>query len=263
MDLENAVQCLDQVRGSDPSVILCEGRAQVRAASRGAVFEKSIESAQVICCLEHTRTVGPVWGRWPAPSPDGRSLAFVRDSGSGPIHCADEIVVRHLETGAERVFSPPPGTGPEFAVEHLAWAPDSRRLAYAVSEQQSVAVLDTAAARSQSDAVDVNPDREAFPGCLMSPTWGPDDTLLMLGVEPYDQCGAGQDQGSPNASVVALDLDTAAVERRRPVPLAGVLRADASGQHLLLSPYGDLAILELRRDGGTREISRQAAGADW
>ena len=198
-------------------------------------------------------------GAWPAPSPDGGSLAYVRGSPASSISCADEIVVVDLASGEERVFAPPPATGTELALSHLEWASDSRRLAYAAhADQSTVAVLDTSTASSQADAVVVDPDGEAFPGCLSSPTWGPEDTLLMLGMEPRESC-AGR---SGDVSVVAVDLDTLAVERRSSAPHAGTLRADASGQHLLLSAY-DHGVVELNADGTVRQIVPSAEGADW
>ena len=201
-------------------------------------------------------------GRWPAPSPDGRMLAYVRPGSDLSMYCAEDIVVLDLETGDERVFSPPPGTSLEFAVGGLAWAPDSRRLAFAVTyERPSVAVLDTATASSQADAVVVDPNREAFPGCLLSPTWGPNDTLLMVGVEPYDDCDGGQGQGGPDAHVVALER-TGEIVRGVAVPSGRHLRADASGRHLLFSAY-DLGTVEVSDDGRLRTISEFAFGADW
>ena len=221
----------------------------------GTVYRVSLAGGPAEVVLEGAR--------WPTPSPDGQLLAYVRGSPNGSISCAGEIVVRDLRTGEERVFSPPPGASDEFAVAHLAWASDSRQLAYAVVlEQRSVAVLDTATAASQANARTVDAGREGFPGCLTSPTWGPAGSLLMLGVEPLENCGPGGGDGTAVVSLVAFDVDTAGIERRHVVPQIGDLRADASGQHLLLSQY-DLGTVELRADGTTRRISPDTLQADW
>ena len=77
----------------------------------------------------------------------------------GERHCQNAVVVRDLQTGAERTWRYP--DTPDYAtplyqdavVSEIDWAPDSTRLAYTLSyEGDSVSVLDTEA------AADLRPD---------------------------------------------------------------------------------------------------------
>jgi hypothetical protein len=65
----------------------------------------------------------------PAISPDGRYLAFYRCTGGDAAGAArpDQLVVRDLRLGGDRVLVPPPGT---FFGERLIFDADSRHLIY-------------------------------------------------------------------------------------------------------------------------------------
>lgn len=67
-------------------------------------------------------TTGPRFDQAPAASPDGRMLAFVRGPGA---LTADELVLRDLGSGAERVILSAP------ALSAPDWAPDGSRIALA------------------------------------------------------------------------------------------------------------------------------------
>jgi hypothetical protein len=96
-------------------------------------------------------------GASPAVSPNGRLLAYTRDSTNpcGGYH--DELVVVDLESGARRTFRfrrP----SPRFDLENLSWAPDSVHLAYNQYSAESPTnpkLIDTATAHTLDAAVPI------------------------------------------------------------------------------------------------------------
>ena len=90
-------------------------------------------------------------------SPDGRTLAFAR----GPARLtADELVLRDLESGAERVILAAPG------VAAPDWAPDGSRIAVA---------LGGAIVTIHTDGTGL---RTLVTGGTTEPAWSPDGTRI-------------------------------------------------------------------------------------
>lgn len=227
-----------------------------------------------------TPSVALVSGVSPAVSPDGRKLAYAVATGP-PVglaadpadpeaaaedrRCQNAVVVRDLQTGAERTWRYP--DTPDYAtslyqqavITEIAWAPDSTRLAYTLSfEGDSISVLDTAAAGDLSQTLEVViPDGG---GNSSHPSWQATTGRLGLFNTRFECCFDDNYTGPPRALLVDP-------ERRLASPLlpsgrrVATLDFDASGAHLLFVDGGRL----YRRTGTQAPVAltRAVTRADW
>lgn len=195
-------------------------------------------------------------GLSPAVSPDGRSLAYARSND--PTMCSDELVVRDLTTGEERMWPPAQDGYEELAnLLDLTWAADSRTLAFERSyEGSEVLVVDTAGeggferpAGEPGDAV----------GCSRSPAWASDGGLSYVA---YTDLFCGDDELASEGDDDLLVVARAGEEgTERPLPPGGRVRADATGEHLLHVVDGRIVILG---DGeGDEVLGTGFVDADW
>jgi len=224
-----------------------------------------------------TPPVTVVGGVSPAVSPDGHKLAYavagpattvVPSGATGDLperHCQNAVVVRDLQTGAERTWRYP--DTPDYAtalyqdavISEIDWAPDSTRLAYTLSyEGDSISILDT-----DADADLGQTEEVVIPGGggnSSHPAWQPGTDLLGVFNTRFECCFDDNYTGPPRALLVN-------VERRLGTPLlpAGrrvtALDFDASGAHLLFVDGG-----RLYRRTGTQAPVALASGvtsADW
>jgi hypothetical protein len=225
-----------------------------------------------------------VSGVSPAVSPDGRKLAYAvatgpavparvadPEAGADPEaaaedrRCQNAVVVRDLQTGAERTWRYP--DTPDYAtslyqqavITEIAWAPDSTRLAYTLSyEGDSVSVLDTAVAGDLSETLEVViPDGG---GNSSHPAWQATTGRLALFNTRFECCFDDNYTGPPRALLVDP-------ERRLASPLlpsgrrVAALDFDSSGAHLLFVDGG-----RLYRRSGTQApvaLTRAVTRADW
>ena len=202
----------------------------------------------------------------PAVSPDGRKLAYADAAPSqAERHCQNAVVVRDLQTGAERTWRYP--DTPEFAtplfldavISEIDWAPDSLRLAYTLSyEGDSVSVLNTETDADLGQTVEVVvPDGG---GNSNHPAWQPTSGLLGLFNNRFECCFDDNYTGPPRALLID-------VERRLATPLlpagrrATVLDFDSSGAHLLFVDGGRL----YRRSGTQAPVGLvpDVTSVDW
>lgn len=212
-------------------------------------------------------------GLSPAVSPDGRKLAYAAAdarpseaaAGAEERNCQNAVVVRDLQTGAERTWRYP--DTPDYAtnlyqeavITEIAWAPDSTQLAYTLSyEGDSVSVLDTAVASDLSQTTEV-----VIPGGggnSSHPAWQAATDLLGVFNTRFECCFDDNYTGPPRALLVDLD-------RRLATPLlpsgrrVTALDFDASGAHLLFVDGG-----RLYRRSGTQApvaLTRGVTVADW
>jgi len=205
----------------------------------------------------------------PAVSPDGHWLAFAAPGRQRPddtAGCHNVVVIHDLRSGEEarRIRFPDDeahrsGFFADAAFTRLAWAPDSRRLAITHSyEGDSVAVLDTVAARDLTETIEV-----VVPGGggdSRHPAWQAGTGRLAVVNSAFSCCYDDAYTGPPRT----LLMD---VENRTALDLlpAGMnptwLDFDPTGEHLL---YADGGSLYRRSRGG--EPAFVAPGftiADW
>ena len=223
-------------------------------------------------------SVAVLTGISPAVSPDGRKLAYAvaasshdesqeesQEAAQMERHCQNAVVVRDLQSGAERTWRFP--ATPEFAtplfldavISEIDWAPDSTRLAYTLSyEGDSVSVLNTETDADLGQTVEVVvPDGG---GNSNHPAWQPTSGLLGLFNNRFECCFDDNYTGPPRALLID-------VERRLSTPLlpAGrrvtALDFDPSGAHLLFVDHGRL----YRRTGTQSPVGLAAdvTFADW
>jgi hypothetical protein len=214
----------------------------------------------------HSAAVAILTGVSPAMSPDGRKLAYaVATPSQDERQCQNSVVVRDLQTGAERTWQYP--DTPDFAtplyqdavISEIDWAPDSTRLAYTLSyEGDSVSVLDTETDADLGQTVElVIPDGG---GNSSHPAWQPGSGLLGVFNTRFECCFDDNYTGPPRALLVDVD-------RRLPRPLlpAGrrvtTLDFDASGAHLLFVDGGRL----YRRSGAQSPVGLVSGvtSVDW
>ncbi len=214
----------------------------------------------------HLSAVAILTGMSPAVSPDGRRLAYAAATpSSAERHCQNAVVVRDLQTGAERTWRYP--DTPDYAtplfqdavISEIDWAPDSTRLAYTLSyEGDTISVLNTETDGDLSETVEVViPDGG---GNSSYPAWQPASGLLGLFNTRFECCFDDNYTGPPRALLVD-------VERRLATPLlpAGrrvtTLDFDASGGHLLFVDGGRL----YRRSGKQAPVGLVSGvtSVDW
>jgi WD40 repeat protein len=214
----------------------------------------------------HSAPVGILTGVSPAVSPDGRKLAYaVAAAGAAERHCQNAVVVRDLQTGAERTWRYP--DTPDYAtslyqdavISEIDWAPDSTRLAYTLSyEGDSVSVLDT-----ETDADLGHTDEVVIPdggGNSNHPAWQAGSGLLGIFNTRFECCFDDNYTGPPRALLVDVDrrLGTPLLPAGRRVT---ALDFDASGAHLLFVDGGRL----YRRTGVQTPVGLVSGvtAADW
>jgi hypothetical protein len=215
----------------------------------------------------HSAPVAILTGVSPAVSPDGRKLAYaVATAKPGEErHCQNAVVVRDLQTGAERTWRYP--DTPDFAtplyqdavISEIDWAPDSTRLAYTLSyEGDSVSVLDTETAADLGETTEVViPDGG---GNSSHPAWQATTNLLGVFNTRFECCFDDNYTGPPRALLVDVDrrLGTPLLPAGRRVT---ALDFDASGAHLLFVDGGRL----YRRSGVQSPVGLLSGvtAADW
>ena len=184
----------------------------------------------------------------PAVSPDGRWLAFAapgRTRPDGSRGCHNVVVIHDLRAGREerRVRFPDDEEHrtsffADAVFTRLAWAPDSRHLAITHSfEGDSVAVLDTVAARDLTETTEV-----VVPGGggdSRHPTWQAGSGRLAVVNSAFDCCFDDAYTGPPKTLLV--DIDRRRATELLPEGMApSWLDFDATGEHLLYADGGSL-----------------------
>jgi hypothetical protein len=201
----------------------------------------------------------------PGPAATGAANSATAHAGDVERHCENAVVVRDLQTGAERTWRYP--DTPDYAtslyrdavISEIAWAPDSTRLAYTLSyEGDSISVLDTEADADLSQTQEV-----VIPGGggnSSHPAWQATSGLLGVFNTRFECCFDDDYTGPPRTLLVDPD-------RRLATPLlpsgrrVTALDFDASGAHLLFVDGG-----RLYRRSGTQAPVSLATGvtaADW
>ncbi|MDX2065377.1 MAG: PDZ domain-containing protein [Fimbriimonadaceae bacterium] len=103
--------------------------------------------------------------RFPAWSPDGKTIAYISDEGN-----AYNIVLHDTATKKERSIRP--GDYPAF-YDQLVWSPDSKKIAYTDNKKQ-VWVLDVESGRSTK----LDQGTYEDPNTTIRPRWSPDSKWL-------------------------------------------------------------------------------------
>ena len=223
-----------------------------------------------------TPPVAVVGGVSPAVSPDGHKLAYAvagpaavpaaqEEGGLPERHCQNGIVVRDLQTGAERTWRYP--DTPDYAtalyhdavISEIDWAPDSTRLAYTLSyEGDSVSILDT-----ETDGDLGTTEEVVIPdggGNSSHPAWQATTGLLGLFNTRFECCFDDNYTGPPRTLLVNVErrLSAALLPAGRRVT---ALDFDASGAHLLFVDGGRL----YRRSGTQAPVAlgTGVTAADW
>lgn len=198
-------------------------------------------------------------GYSPAPSPDGRFLAYIAADESSPSSDPSNVlVVRDLIDGTERriggLVAPDRDAPSTPLLTDLAWHPDGDRIAFSFSygferEENQIAVLDLAAHRTLADAT-------ALPGNLTSPSWTDDGVLFA--VELFAEF-AGR------VPVVRFDDLTAEPIRDVRFGLLGVVDivAGANVDQVLVRTAEHDVIFALVPGGEPRLIAQYWPAIDW
>ncbi|MGH9009115.1 MAG: hypothetical protein ACRDYF_04620 [Acidimicrobiia bacterium] len=214
----------------------------------------------------HSAAVAILTGVSPAVSPDGRKLAYaVATPSQAERHCQNAVVVRDLQSGAERTWRYP--DTPDYAtplyqdavISEIDWAPDSTRLAYTLSyEGDSISVLDTETAADLGETVEVViPDGG---GNSSHPAWQPASGLLGVFNTRFECCFDDNYTGPPR--VLLVDVERRLAESLLPAGRrVTALDFDLSGAHLLFVDSGRL----YRRSGNQSPVglARGVTSADW
>jgi hypothetical protein len=171
-------------------------------------------------------------------SADGSSVAFVHTTpaGTGTLggsSCHTEVVVRALASGAQRVWTIPPGA----SLDGLQLSPDATQLAYLLRRdsaglQPSLHLLPLNGTTSVTEGRDLPTTGD----CPMSdPRFvGASGRLLALG-------GRGCATGPLESLLVEFDLGTGRVASSMPLGLPGEIFSidvDRSGQHVIIAGAG-------------------------
>jgi hypothetical protein len=206
----------------------------------------------------------------PAVSPDGNYLAYAipgRTPAGGGEACFNAIAVLDLIDNSIREWRYPDDEDhagalfTESQFNELAWAPDSRRLAFTVSyEGDSMSILDTETMTDLGQSTEV-----VIPGGggdSRHPAWQPGSGDLAL-VNRAFECCFDDDYDGPTRTVL-LDLATQNTDDLLPPgQQPSALDFDATGEHLL---YVDGDGQLWRRSRGQEPVMAVPAGvsaADW
>ena len=198
----------------------------------------------------------------PAVSPDGRLLAYAAPASPTSV-CCNTVAVLDLGTGGRRSWSFDADDAADWlgyaSLTKLAWAPDSRRIAFTLSyEGDTVAILDTSTHPTLSQSVEVIVPGGG--GDSSHPIWQATTGQIVV-VNRAFECCFEDDYAGP---VRTLSLDPAGgpVTEVLPSGLApDWLDLDASGRHLLWVEDGDL---HRRSHGGEAVLLASGVNAaDW
>ena len=205
----------------------------------------------------------------PAVSPDGHWLAFAAPGRPGPDNtpgCHNVVVIHDLRSGEElrRIRFPDDedhrsGFFSDAAFTRLAWAPDSQRLAITHSyEGDSVAVLDTVAARDLTETVEV-----VVPGGggdSRHPAWQAGTGRLAVVNSAFSCCYEDDYTGPPRT--LLMDVGNSHALDLLPEGMAPTwLDFDPTGEHLLYADGGSL--YRRSRGGETALVAPGFTIADW
>lgn len=196
-------------------------------------------------------------------SPDGRTLAFVREAGPASVDYPDmpcarrSLVLRDLATGVERSWSADDGS-----LWGLSWSADSRQLAYTFNSccgdySPEVHLLDITAA--PGNAYDVPSPPGPTDGCTNdTPVFSSQGLLLLVRCPTQD--------GNARDSFELRDGSTGTQVMTLP-PYTATVTADASGQHLLAlvsSPTPSWRLYAIRPHGDFQlGLSQALADPHW
>lgn len=200
-------------------------------------------------------------------SADGSSVAFVHMTSArtdGPSCHAEELVVRELASGEQRVWTIPPGLSPE----ELQLSPDSTQLAYLLRREATGLPPLHVLPLTGTTSVTQGRDLPTTGDCPMSdPRFvGASGRLLALG-------GRGCATGPLEYLLVEFDLGTGQVASSVPLGLPGEIFSidvDRFGQHVIIAGAGKPndqlpATVWVLRDGHPRRVpfSGDCWQADW
>jgi hypothetical protein len=204
----------------------------------------------------------------PAVSPNGSKLAYAAPGGTGidgRPRCNNQIVVRELASGAERVWRYPDDADhsqalyQDGAIMKIAWAPDSTRLAYTLSyEGDGVSVLDTAVDRDLSQTLEV-----VVPGGggdSREPTWQASSGRLAIVNSAFGCCYDDNYTGPPRTLLVDPALRISE-DLLPPGKRPAWLDFDTTGDHLLYVDGGTL--YRRSRNGSPVVVGPGYVAADW
>ena len=212
------------------------------------------------------RAVGD--GISPAISPDGRYLAYAAPGPTEPggtDRCCNTIAVVTLDPGTLRIWGFPASDiagriwVTQASFTKLAWAPDSRRLAFTVSyEGETVAVLDTGAHRDLAETVEV-----VVPGGggdSRHPAWQASSGQLAI-VNRAFECCFEDDYRGPRRTLLVDVAENRSEDLLPPGAAPTWLDFDTTGDHLL---YVDEGVLYRRsHDEPPVKVGSGIAAAEW
>ena len=198
----------------------------------------------------------------PAVSPDGRLLAFAGPASPAAV-CCNVVAVLDLRTGGRRTWSFDESDAADWlghaSLTKLAWAPDSRQLAFTLSyEGDTVAVLDTSSHSTLSQSVEVIVPGGG--GDSSHPVWQATTGQIVVVNRAFECCF--EDDYTGPVRTLSVDPAGGPISQVLPSGLApGWLDFDISGRHLLWVEDGDL----YRRSQGGEAVLRGAGvhAADW
>ena len=203
-------------------------------------------------------------GRYPALSPDGSLLAYVRGGVYGCGGGVQSLIVRDLATGDETSWDlgyEPGATA--FGVCRMAWLPDSQRLAFndCTEEGSSLRVVDIVKDRGVvlTDLPSLNPEFSNRLIGFYSPAGG---------VAVIQGCPGDRTDCSEFPTLVALDPDTGEVTQTLldPAPSdAFIYRAsfDPMGTFLIYTAAEGNRVYGWDGSGDPVEIARGYLQATW
>jgi hypothetical protein len=207
-------------------------------------------------------------GMSPAISPDGRYLAYAAPGPSepgGPDRCCNTIAVVTLDPGTLRIWGFPASDltdrvwVTQASFTKLAWAPDSRRLAFTVSyEGETVAVLDTVAHPDLAATLEVVvPDGG---GNSQHPAWQTSSGRLAIANKAFDCCFEDDYRGGPRTLLVDVD-ERLSEELLPPGTTPTWLDFDTTGDHLLFVDDG--VLYRRSHQEAPVKVGSGIAAADW
>lgn len=166
-----------------------DGREQVYRATSAETPAKAL-SDSLRFKIERV-TDSPAIERGPLLSPDGKSMAIIRERG--------DLVIRDLKSGGERtVFA-------SFDRPTVRWSPDSKWLAYAVEDNEFNSDVWIAPADASAPAVNIS----QHPDADVNPQWSADGQIVA-----FSSRREGQD------SDIYMVFLSAALDEKSPVDLA-------------------------------------------